>query len=394
MEKEQLEQELENTKELWKFISEFINKYREAEKKLPYHINVIDELHANENAHSRILAKLLQHKTYGKFEILESFIQYLKEKSSAFGNIKVESPIITQETERIDLWIRDGKTYAIIIENKVHYAGDQEQQLERYIDKTKKEGFEKNEQIFVVYLSPQGEEPSEQSWGEYKDVFKERYLNLSFRDDILTWLKDNVLPNVRLKDKFLSSALEQYIDHLEGRFSLRAKNNTMNMELQKFLNENLGLNETPEKNIAKVIAMQEAINAQFQLLIKSIVEEIPVYFKNFISEKYKGDLVPFKEDTRGEIDFAGLIIPIEGINIRVFTGFEPYQNKLFCQVDTHDESQKTADGKYPDLPAIIYEKIKFLREKDGNSQIWQFFGRYDYSGVFECFKEVVSILTK
>ena len=50
--------------------------YKKVALKLPYHINVIDELYANENAHSRILAKLLQQKTaHNRFEILESFIE-------------------------------------------------------------------------------------------------------------------------------------------------------------------------------------------------------------------------------------------------------------------------------------------------------------------------------
>lgn len=39
--------------------------------KLPYHLNVIDELHINENAHSRILTKLLQYKSEsGRYEFL------------------------------------------------------------------------------------------------------------------------------------------------------------------------------------------------------------------------------------------------------------------------------------------------------------------------------------
>ena len=54
---------------------------------LPYHINVIDELHINENAHSRILAKILQFRdTSGKYEILESLIDFIKRKK---GNTRL-----------------------------------------------------------------------------------------------------------------------------------------------------------------------------------------------------------------------------------------------------------------------------------------------------------------
>src|ERR1035437_2240650 len=70
------------------FLTEFMKIFNDEKSKLPYHINLIDELHANENAHSRILEKLLKQKTnVGTYELLESFIEYLKEKDSGFGKI-------------------------------------------------------------------------------------------------------------------------------------------------------------------------------------------------------------------------------------------------------------------------------------------------------------------
>ena len=51
--------------------------YKRESEKSPYHINIIDELHANENAHTRILIKLLQFSKSGCFckncSILSSF---------------------------------------------------------------------------------------------------------------------------------------------------------------------------------------------------------------------------------------------------------------------------------------------------------------------------------
>ncbi|MDR0765880.1 MAG: hypothetical protein LBF09_02950, partial [Odoribacteraceae bacterium] len=52
--------EIEGVSRLFEFLSRFKVASEKAASKLVYHINVIDELHANENAHSRILAKLLQ----------------------------------------------------------------------------------------------------------------------------------------------------------------------------------------------------------------------------------------------------------------------------------------------------------------------------------------------
>ncbi|MDR2652580.1 MAG: PD-(D/E)XK nuclease family protein [Prevotellaceae bacterium] len=376
-------QESDNAKQLLTLVSAFMAIHKKAAATLPYHINVIDELHAKENAHSRILAKLLQQKAgNNRFEILESFIGYLKEKKSGlFDSIKIETPEITQETERIDLRIRD-KTYAIIIENKIHYAPDQAQQLARYIDKTKNGTNEK--QIFVVYLSPNGEEPNEQSWGEYKNAFSDRYLNLSFKDDILSWLKEKVVPEVKLKDVFLRSAIEQYIDHLEGIFEIRTINNKINMELQKFIKKELELNGTPQENIAKLAAKQEEINKvnnQIEMLKSEAEKEIFREWQRIISGKYP-DWKSVYEEGRS----AGLIVQVkESVAVRVSIS---YNSQLYCQID-----MDIFEGQI--LPEEVREKTQHLLPKNNNNnQVWQYFPRYDYDGVFKCFQEVINILTQ
>lgn len=356
--------------------------YKKVALKLPYHINVIDELYANENAHSRILAKLLQQKTaHNRFEILESFIEYMTEqKSATFCKIKIENPIITQETERIDLWIRD-KTYAIIIENKIHYAGDQERQLERYISKTKEKGFI-DEQIYVVYLSPRHEEPDFQSWGESKDIFNERYLNLSFNYDILKWLNEKVMPNLKLKDVYLRSAIEQYIDHLNGIFDLRTINNKMNMELPNFIKQELELNGTPTENIPKLIAKQQEINKvndQINLLIKEEEKSIFDKWQKELSVQYPDLCSVYEERKR-----TGFIVPIDdSISVRLSISFD---SQLYCQIDMDIFDNQN-------LPESVREKTKHLLPKNNrNNQIWKYFNRYDYEGVFSCFQDVIKIL--
>ena len=155
--------------------------------KQPYHINVIDELHINENAHSRILCKLLQFRNErGTFEILQSLLDYITQKkqrdeSSMWHFINISSPLITQEEKRIDLWIRDVKGgYSVIMENKVYDAEDQESQIWRYIKETEAQGF-KPKQIFVIYLPSTSEsEPSEQTWNGLFEEYKSRYVNPTF----------------------------------------------------------------------------------------------------------------------------------------------------------------------------------------------------------------------
>ena len=120
--------------DLLKFASEFSSIKEEEQKKLPFHLNLVDQLHINENAHSRILMHLLSYKNdNGKYVFLTSLIDLIKEKQSGdFGKITIESPQITQEKERIDLWVRDND-YAIIFENKIYNAADLDAQISRYI---------------------------------------------------------------------------------------------------------------------------------------------------------------------------------------------------------------------------------------------------------------------
>lgn len=95
------------------FSSDYVAKFKE----LNYHINVIEELHINENGHSRILCKLLQYTNGGVYVFLESFLELVKTKNKNFTIKEVGQPDITQEKRRIDLWVR-GNNYAIIFENK------------------------------------------------------------------------------------------------------------------------------------------------------------------------------------------------------------------------------------------------------------------------------------
>ena len=257
--------------------AESIKKAFDDEKrKLPYNINVIDELHvkANENAHSRILCKLLQYRDSDRrYRILESFIQNVAQSVPSFASIVVQNPVITQEEERIDLWVRDNN-YAIILENKVRGAADQGIQLERYIKKTLKQNYKYSENnVFVIYLPPtEAKDPDEQSWGKYaqnSDIRKLNYAKISFNDYVLPWLKEEVLPNCTLKEELLSSALKQYIDYLEGFFNLRiSQKDTYRVESNKLYSI---FNVNNEKDLFSCVS--KTLNEISEINIKTLKKD-------------------------------------------------------------------------------------------------------------------------
>lgn len=339
-------------RDLWDFFDNFNKISEKEEQKLPYHINLIDELHANENVHSRILEKLLKQQdlTNKKYEILESFIEYIQEKcpnkdDNDFYKIKIKRPQITQEEKRIDLCIKDD-SYVIIIENKVAWARDQSRQLERYINVTKEYCLDEN-RIFVLYLPPtHAKEPDRQTWGIYfgKNIHKRRYMSLSFKEDILPWLKNDVLPNVRLKDKYLSSAIEQYIDHIEGMFSLRTIDNDKNMKLQRFIIENLEIegvepqaafDKISEKiqNIEEVLTQLDIMRENFQNRIDA--EYFSMCFKK-LNEKDFGTVV---YDIEGYSNYNSRSVGVKMENgLTIWIGREEgVGGGLFCQLNTHDD---------------------------------------------------------
>jgi len=379
-----MEEQEKNYREFFDFLSEFIENYRKAEAKHPYRINIIDELRARENAHSRILAKLLQFKTpNGEYEILESFVQYIiqEKKCSSFCNVHVKEPYIQQEMESIDLWIKD-KDYAIIIENKIHGAPDQKEQLSRYIDSAKK--MLNEEQIYVIYLTSTHEKkPTEQTWGEYKERFKERFLHLTFKDDILIWLIDKVLPNVNAKDKLLSSALEQYIDHLKEKYDLGNINQKINMELQDFIKDKWRINDEhlsdSYQKLQKKKEDLQKVSKQIENLMGEIDKQFVALFgewKKSLSENYPN----FK--TMEHPLQAGVYIEINGKKFSLWLGYNFGQ--LYCEVDAE-----------PIPPEIIekLESLSFERENRGDESRVKWLESNSFKELYEegihLFKKVI-----
>lgn len=353
--------------------------------KLPYHLNVIDELHINENAHSRILTKLLQYKSEsGRYEFLESLLAYIvtKRDCTDFGYIIIKEPQITQEKCRIDLWVRD-KEYAIIFENKVYNARDQEHQLSKYINQTKQCNY-REEQIFVVYLSSWGQEPEEQSWDKYKDVFASRYVNLSFRDDIVNWLKKQVILNIRDKDFYLNSAVLQYIDYLEGIYKKRTIDKEMNMEIRKVIEERLKLDKCLD-NREKVRILQSKIDDMDEILRQ--METMQNEYRNKIFASWREEVAnrypQYRHTTPEDDTHVGVIMEIGGIEVWAYI-FE--NSQLYCQVEM---SRDLPNKKRNIKKSWVYLGLEDLLPQEQTDAIWKYFDYNDFEGVFNCFLQVV-----
>ena len=215
---------------------------------IPYIFNVLDEQcgHIVENSHTNMLMKLLQYKNeYYGYAFLKSFFLYLGlDIKIVPGQVefdKERSYISKDKKGRIDGFIFQKDQFALIIENKVNGAGNQDEQLKRYIDgvlkdkdifSTEKE--ENREKIWVIYLTKDGtvkKKPDDESVGRMRElgicsdkseeVEGPRYAAINYQEHILPWLKEEIQPIVMQKEQILNTGLLQYIDFLEGMLGLR-----------------------------------------------------------------------------------------------------------------------------------------------------------------------------
>lgn len=267
--------------------------------KRPYGANIIDKLHAGENAHSRILKMLLQYNGGGKYPIYVKFLSLIKKNClKTPSDFVCVNPYFANEDGRIDLLIKDGKNdkFAIIIENKVCGAGDQDKQLERYIE------YIKNgvslERIIVIYLTLDGQKQVSstsltKTAKEYlgvKQDDKGRYVELNYREHIIPWIEE-IIPEMQVKEELLISALRQYLDYLKGICQLRESDEPIYDKIQTKMKNDLGLNSleeslrvhkevtTLEKNIKSIINKQMHELLEFKLLspIRELFNEIELF---------------------------------------------------------------------------------------------------------------------
>lgn len=280
---------------LAKEISEIINRNR------LYNANIITELHANENAHSRILRMLLQYDNGKKeYPILRKFLE-IPNLKKVFGNTDFKSPIFRNEQERIDVLIEEPPSFAIIIENKIKGAPDQERQLERYIKSVVNGHRVPDDNIYAIYLTDSGgKEVSDLSFTDdakkclgYKDENDMgRFVPMNYRYDILPWLEKEVLPNCSYKEDLLLSALKQYIDYLKSMFGI-TENEEQKILIMEKLKKDLGIKGCDVEAVGVCFtAIEQLENLKNRIdgisveIIKKLAEEyIKIPFERYLQEK-------------------------------------------------------------------------------------------------------------
>lgn len=279
--------------DIFEFIKNFTAKKKKNASLLQYNLNLIDELHANENAHTRILLKLLDYESNQKKVILEEFLNLLNEKLVNQKIPILDDYRITGQFEFIDGYIwSDSKKVAIIIENKINWACDQDEQIQRYIETAKQYGIdEKN--IFVVYLTDTGsKKAADYSFTDYAKKMLDwqdpenqgRYIESNYLNDILPFLYEIFDKLSFSKENVLKSAIFQYIDYLEGRFGMRKNEKEYNIAMNESLIEVLNLSGTEKEKFDQIEQLQQELWRRLDDLKYKIYPNQPNHIANQLKD--------------------------------------------------------------------------------------------------------------
>lgn len=256
--------------------NKYYNNFKEREKELPYWINLVEVMNLgyrgsgkNENGHSRFLYELFRYTYNETHPIFNSFINRFTDRKgfkSKLGENKITVNNTFSETGRHpDIYINQlgiydsDETISVVFENKIDYAEDRNKQMQDYIIGMHNERNNGNiildSNCYAFYLisdfASKRNDTAHDASGR-QNVDKENVLNklipdknyilLSYKEDILPWLKGESFPQ---KECYLTNNINLYIQYLNNRFKYLTDINDIILRSIKRINkmESLSLNE-------------------------------------------------------------------------------------------------------------------------------------------------------
>lgn len=330
-----------------------------------YATNILDILNPTEPLVSKILCSFLSFTQNGKFCLWRSFTEKFLSRCG-FENKWINKPIFSSEENRIDILVKE-QSYAVIIENKIHDAIFQRNQLARYINVTKSLTNEDN--VFIVLLPKESyngyiedipdsvwrlpcdwkvsnnerkcalrgdstlcacdiENLSEDKQKEFKCKdcinFKENYLNRTkvLDNTFLDWLDQEMGKKASADDAIMQSAMLLFSDYFKGIRHLRNKDKFI-MDITDYLRNKL-ISEADSisdnfKNISEMIeAVTDLKNGLERLAVtysKELIDKWHKSFKEWYDQQSVKDTYLLKYNNK-----TCFYIEIKGIQIGCWSG--------------------------------------------------------------------------
>ncbi|MEQ8624627.1 MAG: PD-(D/E)XK nuclease family protein [Vicingaceae bacterium] len=241
--------------------------------------------HAENQTHSNFLAELLN--PLGTHRMGNIFLQLFLDRIG-LDELIAEGAFVTIEKHigavdlnkktggRIDIHIEDKNGNSLSIENKI-YAGDQQSQLERYVN------YKKN-QNSVFYLTLEGSDASLESKGSL--IAGEEYQLISYKDDILDWLVDCQKEAVEIER--IRSGIGHYIQ-LIRKLTNQSTNYHMDEKLKNII----------RNNYHEVRYLADQIEEVEKEQVIQLMEEVVPLLKDKLSDQWHVELDDFNKNYHG-----------------------------------------------------------------------------------------------
>lgn len=291
-----------------------------------YATNILDILNPTEPLVSKVLCSFLSYTQNGKFCLWRSFTEKFLSRCG-FENKWINKPIFSSEENRIDILVKE-QSYAVIVENKIHDAIFQRNQLARYINVAKSLTNENN--VFIVllpYESSDGyiedipdsvwrlpcdwkvsnkerkcalrgdstlcacdiENLSENKQKEFKCKdcinYKEQYINQTkvLDNSFLDWLDQEIEKKASADDAIMQSAMILFSDYLKGIRFLRNKDMFIMTITNCLRNKLISKDDSDADNFKNISEMIESVTD-----LKIGLERLAVtYSEELIDKWYK-----------------------------------------------------------------------------------------------------------
>ena len=277
---------MSDVKDLLDLLQNFEKEWEAQQERRPFHLNVLDYCRTYENAHTQILLKILHYKENTEYPLIESFLRNVGiDIHWNHANTRIEF-----NKDFIDGYLCDGVN-AIIIENKINNAVDQDNQIKSYVNKVKDVRLFNFENIYVLYLTRDGSKQVSQSScsNKLKYDLGKRFIEINYRNDILPWLKNDVLFNCNEKNEIFISALKQYIDYLEGILMLRKGDEGMDKEIINWLKKIISYEEGSwihHERLLKKISILPRLNGYLDQILHEVKNSVVSITQEYWNKEY------------------------------------------------------------------------------------------------------------
>ena len=199
-----------------KYNEELVQGLVDIYNKSEHRVNVLDFAPMDENAHTKFLKAILCHERNGKQVFVQSFLKRMLDQEIYDSVFEIQDQVSIEGGRILDLRLKSPNLY-VVIENKVRCAKDGDRQMADYLQHCKVVAKKSHRQPRIVYLTLAGGVPAKWSLDEeeHGQVINENlYFERSYRDEILGWLCEDVLPNSLQSEISLFHSVSIYVDLL------------------------------------------------------------------------------------------------------------------------------------------------------------------------------------